>query len=90
MKRSVVKVLGSWLTFLVLVMMIVVPAPVRVLAAGVANLVLLPASQTVGVNSTFNVDVQVQTNGQQIDVVQAYLDFAPIKLAVNSITPTTT
>ncbi|MEK7353929.1 MAG: Ig-like domain-containing protein, partial [Chloroflexota bacterium] len=55
-----------------------------------ASLVLLPASQTVNVNNSFNVAIQVQTNGEAVDGVSAYLDFDPTKLAVNSVTPATT
>ena len=69
--------------------MILVPAPAKVLAAlgsGNSNLALLPPSQTVGLNTSFSVDVQVQTNNNSINVVQFYLDFDPAKLTVSSIT----
>ncbi|MEK7353284.1 MAG: cohesin domain-containing protein [Chloroflexota bacterium] len=90
MKKGIEKVLGSWFAFLVLVTTIVVPTPDRVLAAGNANLVLSTASQTVTVNTSFSVDIQVQSNGEQITAVAAYLDFDPTKLGINSLTPATT
>lgn len=55
-----------------------------------ADLVLSPASQTVVVNSNFNVDIMMQTNGEQVAGMQVYLNFDPSKLAVNSITMATT
>ena len=58
--------------------------------AGNANLVLSPASQTVGINSSFDVAIQVQANSEQVVGLDAYLDFDPTKLAVNSITPAAT
>ena len=95
MKNSVAKILSSLLSCLVLAMMIMVPAPARVLAAralstGNANLVLLPDSQTVAVNNTFTVVLQAQANGDAVVGVAAYLDFDPTKLGVNSWTRATT
>ena len=89
--KSIIKALAIWFILLMSVMTALVPAQGHVLALefGEARLVLLPASQTVNVNTTFNVDIHVQANGELINGVAARLDFDPSKLGVNYLTPRT-
>ena len=50
-----------------------------------AELSLLPATKTVNVGDNFNVDIQVNTGGQNVNVVGAQLNYDPTKLEVVNI-----
>jgi hypothetical protein len=54
-------------------------------AAGEVDLSLLPASQTVQAGSSFNVDVQIKCNGQEVDGLEVFLDFNPEYLEVQTV-----
>jgi hypothetical protein len=54
-------------------------------AAGEVDLSLMPNSQTVQAGSSFNVDIQIKCNGQEIDGVEVFLDFDPRYLEVQSM-----
>ena len=56
-----------------------------VIAGASAGLYLSPATKTVNIGDTFNVDVLVNTSGQNVVVVTAYLHYDPTKLEVVSI-----
>ena len=56
-----------------------------VIAGASAGLYLSPATKTVNIGDTFNVDVLVNTSGQDVVVVTAYLHYDPTKLEVVSI-----
>jgi hypothetical protein len=49
------------------------------------DLVLLPASQTIDIGNTLVVDIQVKCNGQEMYGVDAFLDFNPAHLEVQTI-----
>jgi hypothetical protein len=53
---------------------------------GPVDLVLLPASQTVGQSDNFTVTIQAQANGQEVSGISAFLDFDPNYFQVASIT----
>ena len=55
------------------------------IAGASAELYLSPATKTVNIGDTFNVDVLVNTSGQNVVVVTAYLHYDPTKLEVVSI-----
>jgi hypothetical protein len=50
------------------------------------NLVLLPATQKVALNTAFDVTIQVQAGTQDVNSVGVHLDFNPTYLQVQSIT----
>jgi len=53
---------------------------------GGVDLVIVPATITVGQDNTFTLDVVVQAGSQPVDSVQAYLDFNPKYLNVLGLT----
>jgi hypothetical protein len=58
------------------------------LADGAAvDLVLVPGSQMIEAGQSFAIDIQAQCNDQPVDGVQAYLDFDPEFIEVQSILP---
>jgi len=52
----------------------------------VVDLVLLPSSQTVGIDDIFDVAIQAQCNGQDVTGIAAFIDFDPNYLEVQSVT----
>jgi parallel beta-helix repeat protein len=54
-------------------------------AGATAELSLSPATKTVNIDDNFNVDVLVNTGGQNVVVVGAYLNYDPTKLEVIGI-----
>ena len=50
-----------------------------------ADLVLSPATPTVNVGDNFSITLQVQTGTQEVDGIEAYLDFNPAFVTVNSV-----
>jgi len=56
----------------------------------VVDLVLLPSSQTVDVDDIFYITIQAQCNGQDVSGIDAFIDFDPAYLEVQSVTPSST
>ncbi len=54
-------------------------------AGATAELSLSPATKTVNIGDIFNVDILVNTGGQNVNVVGAYLNYDPTKLEVIGI-----
>lgn len=53
--------------------------------AASVELELMPVTQTVEAGRSFNLDIQVKCSGQEIDGVDAHLDFNPAYLEVQSV-----
>ena len=70
---------------LALVSLIAICVGCTAIAGASAELYLSPATKTVNIGDTFNVDVLVNTSGQNVVVVTAYLHYDPTKLEVVSI-----
>jgi len=52
----------------------------------VVDLILLPSSQTVGIDDIFEVAIEAQCNGQDVTGIAAFIDFDPNYLEVQSVT----
>jgi hypothetical protein len=55
----------------------------------VVDLVLLPSSQTADVDGILDITIQAQCNGQDVSGIDAFIDFNPTYLEVQSVTPGT-
>ncbi|MCC6457394.1 MAG: hypothetical protein IT328_20735 [Caldilineaceae bacterium] len=61
-------------------------SPRAALAQTTTSFVLLPSSTTIAPGSTFNVDVKVESGGEQIVLAELHLDFDPAVLQVTNVT----
>lgn len=79
--KNIKKIFALTLSLVMLGTMAMVP----VQAGSNAELALSPSSKTVGVGETFSVNISVNTNGQNVVAVGAYLSYDATKLKVVSI-----
>jgi hypothetical protein len=74
-------------TVIGILLLALVPQPIQAAPDAIVDLVLLPASPVVMTNTSFDVTVQAQCNGQPVAGISAFLNFDPAYLEVESITP---
>jgi hypothetical protein len=87
------RLVQSLLGLLAVTALIVMPAPQPAEAGdvgAVVDLVLIPPSQTVATGETFDVTIQAQCNGQDVDEISAVIKFNPEHVEVQSVIPGTT
>ena len=93
MRKRFSRAIHASLALLTIMALVAILTP-RSASAGdvgaVADLVLLPSSQTVDIGDIFDVTIEAQCNGQDVTGVAAFVDFDPNYLEVQSITPGTT
>jgi hypothetical protein len=85
-RKPVRALLGMGVSLGLILACVVLVAPA--LASPAVNISLVPASQSVMVNDTFNVDIQL-SGADPVRGASAYIDFDVTKLEVQSITPGT-
>ena len=84
------KALGSMVSLIIVIAMLLMPAqPAMAVPAGVVDLVLLPAAQTVNPGDALVVTVQAECGTQATNGIDVFIDFDPQYLEVQSITPGT-
>jgi hypothetical protein len=89
MKKWLINLMNISLVFFTVMITMVVSIPqVKAADVGVVvDLVLLPPIQTAEMYDVFDITIEAQCNGQDVDGISAYLDFDPTYLEVKSVTP---
>jgi hypothetical protein len=87
-RGSLLKISGNYLAIALLAIAMataMLPVLSTAVQAAAVDLLLLPASQTIDIGNTLVVDIQVKCNGQEIYGIDAFLDFNPAHLEVQTI-----